>query len=615
MRIDADQQAPAEAEVCRKKSVREDDGFAFICAVCDDFGELLCCERCRDGFHLSCLGLEECPDIDPWLCSNCSDNKVRCFKCKTFGSLEQDLVKCAHRNCGKYYHKDCSIEWNRIPPKKMPSTASLVCPRHHCDTCRQFQKNAKLYRCLHCPVAYHESCSPEGTNLLEDIPGYLLCWKHDEEWKNEHKDAEPISDLKISLERLPLPNIAHDFQLPRVIFDTVRRMPKKRPSYYQIRRNIYLVKRSRRSQRDDKMECLCKPTAGSKETCSKDCLCGMLFTSCSSSCGCGDLCTNLPFQKLPGCKLRAVKTERCGWGLIADEDIKAGSFLIEYVGEVIDDKTCEERLWVMKEQGEVNFYMCEISREMVIDATFKGNLSRYINHSCHPNSELQKWDIDGETRIGVFAINDIKRGDPVTYDYKFIQFGTNQYCHCGAPECRGQLGKPMKQRKTSEEAVDTTLTGCSLPQTLKKSNLCGNFSLKHAPCEHKHQRRKSASHASNGGAVTQALQSEQSRGAKLVGLRIKIWWPLDQKFYHGKVLSFDGITGKHQICYDDGEIEALCLFKELWEVGDVDKYKRRIRRGFPSTLDPPSDLNGASEEAVNSGFGSAASEDDSGKAE
>ncbi len=58
---------------------------------------------------------------------------------------------------------------------------------------------------------------------------------------------------------------------------------------------------------------------------------------------------------------------------------------------VIDDKTCEERLWVMKKQGEMNFYMCEISREMVIDATFKGNLSRYINHSCHPNSELQKW--------------------------------------------------------------------------------------------------------------------------------------------------------------------------------------------------------------------------------
>ena len=35
----------------------------------------------------------------------------------------------------------------------------------------------------------------------------------------------------------------------------------------------------------------------------------MLFTRCSSSCGCGDLCTNLPFQKLPGCKLKVVQVK------------------------------------------------------------------------------------------------------------------------------------------------------------------------------------------------------------------------------------------------------------------------------------------------------------------
>lgn len=111
---------------------------------------------------------------------------------------------------------------------------------------------------------------------------------------------------------------------------------------------------------------------------------------------------------------------------MADEDIKRGEFVIEYVGEgdilvisyhtkialcmfnfqylykpliyarhffnaVIDDKTCEERLWKMKHRGETNFYLCEINRDMVIDATYKGNKSRYINHSCCPNTEMQKW--------------------------------------------------------------------------------------------------------------------------------------------------------------------------------------------------------------------------------
>jgi len=289
--------------------------------------------------------------------------------------------------------------------------------------------------------------------------------------------------------------------------------------------------------------------------------------------------------------------------LVADEDIKAGSFLIEYVGEVIDDKTCEERLWVMKKQGEMNFYMCEISREMVIDATFKGNLSRYINHSCHPNSELQKWEIEGEIRIGVFAIEDIKRGTWITYDYQFIQFGTDQHCHCGASDCRGQLGKPMKKQKTSEEAAD------SVPQTLKKSNLCGNFSLKHAPLDHMYKRRKPLNQVAGGG---EGLQSGNSKEMSLVGLRVRIWWPLDQKYYHGQILSFNGNSGMHEISYDDGEKEAVCLAKERWEVENVGKSKRRKWIDSSSTSDVPSVLNGDSdpssiENAINSGINSTVS--------
>uniref|UniRef100_A0A803MEK5 Histone-lysine N-methyltransferase ASHH3 n=1 Tax=Chenopodium quinoa TaxID=63459 RepID=A0A803MEK5_CHEQI len=180
----------------------------------------------------------------------------------------------------------------------------------------------------------------------------------------------------------------------------------------------------------------------------------MLLSTCSSNCKCGDDCVNKPFQQRPVKKLKLVQTEKCGAGIVAVEDIKQGEFVIEYVGEVIDDKLCEERLWRMKSTGETNFYLCEINRDMVIDATEKGNKSRYINHSCCPNTEMQKWSIDGETRIGIFATRDIKKGEHLTYDYQFVQFGADQDCHCGADSCRRKLGvKPNKKMPSSDAAL------------------------------------------------------------------------------------------------------------------------------------------------------------------
>ncbi|TVU49512.1 hypothetical protein EJB05_00825, partial [Eragrostis curvula] len=146
----------------------------------------------------------------------------------------------------------------------------------------------------------------------------------------------------------------------------------------------------------------------------------MLFSCCSSECKCDDTCANKSFQHRPLKKTRLITTEKCGSGLVAEDEIKKGEFVIEYVGEVIDDRTCEQRLWKMRRQGHTNFYLCEVSSNMIIDATNKGNMSRFINHSCEPNTEMQKWSVDGETRVGIFALRNIKKGEELTYDYKYV---------------------------------------------------------------------------------------------------------------------------------------------------------------------------------------------------
>ncbi|KAH0727969.1 hypothetical protein KY284_003834 [Solanum tuberosum] len=177
-----------------------------------------------------------------------------------------------------------------------------------------------------------------------------------------------------------------DFELP----DWLSKWQPTPYPYTSIRRNIYLTNKGKRRLEDDGISCACSSTAESSDVCGMDCLCSMLWSSCTSGCKCGSSCLNKPFHQRPVKKMKIVKTEKCGTGIVADEDIKTKEFVVEYVGEVIDDKTCEERLWKLKHSGETNFYLCEINRNMVIDATYKGNKSRYINHSCCPNTEMQR---------------------------------------------------------------------------------------------------------------------------------------------------------------------------------------------------------------------------------
>jgi SET domain-containing protein len=41
----------------------------------------------------------------------------------------------------------------------------------------------------------------------------------------------------------------------------------------------------------------------------------------------------------------------------------------------------------------------------------QGNVARFINHSCEPNCETQKWMVRGELAIGLFTLRKIKAGE------------------------------------------------------------------------------------------------------------------------------------------------------------------------------------------------------------
>lgn len=66
----------------------------------------------------------------------------------------------------------------------------------------------------------------------------------------------------------------------------------------------------------------------------------------------------------------------------------SGTFVDEYMGEVIDQ---DEMIKRMKLKVYIhNNYMVQLRHDEIIDATRKGNITRFINHSCDPNCVAEK---------------------------------------------------------------------------------------------------------------------------------------------------------------------------------------------------------------------------------
>ncbi len=130
--------------------------------------------------------------------------------------------------------------------------------------------------------------------------------------------------------------------------------------------------------------------------------------------------------------------------------------MIEYVGEILDEDMCRERITKAHEENIDNFYMLTLDAGLVIDAEGKSNHARFINHSCSPNCETQKWRVRGEPRIGIFASTDIEAGTELTFDYQLDSLGNEKKkCRCGSKNCSGFLGERKVKVISSEDERKT----------------------------------------------------------------------------------------------------------------------------------------------------------------
>lgn len=230
--------------------------------------------------------------------------------------------------------------------------------------------------------------------------------------------------------------------------------------YETIRDNIYSKKSDKKVCKVNKtMKCDCTITEEEVRKgevgCQYNCINRILYIECGQKCRCGEYCDNQQFRRYNYSSCSVFETTCKGFGIRADHDIPADTFIIEYVGEVLDNKQFEKRAKKYSENKNVHYYFMALKSNAIIDATKKGNISRFINHSCDPNAETQKWTVNGELRVGFFSRKDIKQGDEITFDYQYQRYGKEaQKCLCDATNCRGWIGENPLEEGDEEEVSE-----------------------------------------------------------------------------------------------------------------------------------------------------------------
>lgn len=138
-------------------------------------------------------------------------------------------------------------------------------------------------------------------------------------------------------------------------------------------------------------------------------------------------------------KIRFGKSAIHSWGVFADEPLGKDDLICEYKGEIIRNIVADAReaQYVREEVG--SDYMFRVDTHTVIDATKRGGLARFLNHSCAPNCYTQIIQHLGQKKICIYAKHAVDMGEELCYDYQFPIEEVKIPCHCQALTCRGTL--------------------------------------------------------------------------------------------------------------------------------------------------------------------------------
>lgn len=172
---------------------------------------------------------------------------------------------------------------------------------------------------------------------------------------------------------------------------------------------------------------------------------------CNSNCSCSWSCKNRKVQKGISLRLKVDYINRKkGFGVFTMQDIEKDEFVCEYVGKIISKEMAEQKIKINHIRKFPN-YVLQIRENYetmtintFIDAQEKGNVSRFLNHSCKPNLYFDIVRIENFIPgVAFFASRDIKKGEELTFSYgqnnpELYQYSYKE-CYCKQDNCQKYL--------------------------------------------------------------------------------------------------------------------------------------------------------------------------------
>ncbi|KZT67682.1 SET domain-containing protein [Daedalea quercina L-15889] len=189
---------------------------------------------------------------------------------------------------------------------------------------------------------------------------------------------------------------------------------------------------------------------------------GGVVIECNSVCTCPTTCQNRIAQQPRDVPMEVFYAGDHGWGVCTRVDLSVGKVLGVYTGKLIhrqdaEDLSDEHRSYIFDLDVQEMDHEDDSVQHYSVDSLHHGNWSRFINHSCDPNTKVYPvvWDTvieQNQPYLAFVVTKNITAGMELTIDYNpreaiMQQMGKSKGktrvpegakpCMCGTEKCRG----------------------------------------------------------------------------------------------------------------------------------------------------------------------------------